>query len=82
MGAAFEGNLSASTLDLIERIMELEEEFGIEMAEDDFCRWLEGGDWLNGAPVPRQGPPPTLPGAAEAEPPGEEAQERDQEAAE
>ena len=68
------------SLDLVERIMELQEEFGIEISReitDEECRrWLETGelpgDWLNGAPVPRRGLPPTLLGGAEAPMPPDE----------
>jgi hypothetical protein len=62
------------SLDLVERIMELQEEFSIEIpaeiSDEDCRRWLDTGelpgDWLNGAPVPRRGLPPTLPGGAQS----------------
>jgi hypothetical protein len=72
MEALFEEDLDDDSLDLVELIMSLEEEFGIEISEEDWERWRRGelpGDWLNGAPVPRRGPPPTLTDGAEALPP-------------
>lgn len=44
------------SLDLVEMIMHLEEEFGIDCSEDD---------WLQGSGVPRRGPFPIDSGAAE-----------------
>ncbi len=78
--------VEADSLDLVEIIMSREEEFRFELTEHDpdRCRallehWRETGelppDWLHGAPVPRRGLPPTLPGAAKAPIPEDETAE-------
>jgi acyl carrier protein len=60
--ASFEEDLSADSLAVVELIMSLEEEFGIDMSDDD---------WLQGAGVPRRGPRPAGSGAAEVPLPGD-----------
>jgi acyl carrier protein len=53
--AAFADDLSADSLEIVELIMSMEEEFGIDTSDDD---------WLQGAGVPWRGPFPTDSGAA------------------
>jgi hypothetical protein len=60
MEAPYAGESCVDSLDRVEQLMSLEEEFGIEISEND---------WPHGAPVPRHGPRPTLSGGAEAIPP-------------
>lgn len=43
-GASFEEDLNADSLDLVELIMSLEEEFGIEISEEDAERIRTVGD--------------------------------------
>lgn len=43
-GASFEEDLNADSLDLVELIMSLEEEFGIEISEEDAEKMRTVGD--------------------------------------
>jgi len=43
-GASFEDDLNADSLDLVELIMSLEEEFGIEISEEDAEKMRTVGD--------------------------------------
>lgn len=73
MEAGFEEELDADSLDLVELIMSIEEDFGIEISEDNGGP-LDGGR-LSVSPVPRRGPFPTLSGGAGTVPPPDEDDE-------
>ncbi len=45
--ASFAGDLDADSLDLVELIMSLEEEFGVEIPDEDAEKILTVGDALN-----------------------------------
>ena len=63
------------SLDLVERIIQLGRDQGIELDDEDFERLNQGewpDDWPNDAAIPRRPNLPTLPVGAEASAPADE----------